>query len=85
MKIDNGKHQFERRRKRFITPIIYMLAEFTLAWLLLSMVNISFQIQTWNSLSHIALGCAFFYSAYKTYGIFERQKDYKRSSWGELF
>jgi len=77
MKIDNGKHKFEKRRKRFFTPIIYMLAEFTLAWILLSDINLSFQIQTWNSLSHIALGCAFIYSAYKTYGIFDRQKNYE--------
>jgi len=79
MKIDNGKHNFEKRRKRFFTPIIYMLAEFSLAWILLSVVNISFQIQTWNSLSHIALSCALLYSAYKTHAIFERQKNYERA------
>jgi len=79
MKIDNGKHNFEKRRKRFFTPIIYMLAEFSLAWILLSVINISFHIQTWNSLSHIALSSAFIYSAYKTYAIFERQKNYERA------
>ena len=79
MKIDNGKHKFEKRRKRFLTPIIYMLAEFSLAWILLSDVNLSFQIQTWNTLSHIALSFAFIYSAYKTYHIFDRQKNYERA------
>jgi len=79
MKIDNGKHKFEKRRKRFFTPIIYMLAEFSLAWVLLSIINISFQVQTWNTLSHIALSCAFMYSAFKTYHVFDRQKNYERA------
>lgn len=76
MKIDNGKHKFEKRRKRFFTPIIYMFAEVTLAWILLSVVNVSFQIQTWEIWGHIFLLFAFIYSGYKTYLVFDRQKAY---------
>lgn len=77
MKIDNGQYKFERRRKRTFTPTIYMLAEMILAWLLLSVINISFEMQTWGVGSHILLFLAFIYSGHKTLGIYERQKDYK--------
>ena len=77
MKIDNGKHQFEKRRKRTFTPIIYMFSEVTLAWILLSVVNISFDIQMWEVWSHLVLVLVFMYSGYKTHLVFERQKKYK--------
>lgn len=77
MKIDNGKHKYEKRRKRIFTPIIYMFSEIILAWILLSIVNVSFQIQTWEILSHSILVFAFIYSGYKTYLVFDRQKMYK--------
>jgi predicted membrane-bound dolichyl-phosphate-mannose-protein mannosyltransferase len=77
MKIDNGKYKFEKRRKRFFTPIIYMFAEVILVWILLSIANVSFQIQTWETWSYIILVFAFIYSGNKTYFIFDRQREYK--------
>ncbi len=77
MRIDNGKYKFEKRRKRFFTPIIYMLAEITLIWILLSVVNLSFEIMRWEIWSYILWGFTTLYSAYKTYFIFDRQKEYQ--------
>ena len=77
MKIDNGKHKFEKRRKRTFTPIIYMFAEVILAWLILSIINISFEVQTWKMWSHIVLLFAFSYSGYKTFVVLDRQKEYE--------
>ena len=77
MKIDNGKHNYEKRRKRTFTPCIYMFAEVALAWIILSVINLSFQVQTWATLSHIVFLLAFTYSAYKTYGVYDRQKAYE--------
>ena len=76
MKIDNGQYISERRRKRTFTPAIYMLAELTLVWLILSLFNASFQVQTWDIISRIILLCAFLYSGYKTYLVYVRQKNY---------
>ena len=77
MKIDNGKYTFEKRRKRTFTPIIYMFAELTLAWIILSVINVSFQVQTWEMWSHIALLFVFIYSGYKTFVDINRQKAYE--------
>ena len=66
MKIDNNKYTLERRRKRTFAPIIYMLAELILAWLILSIVNVSYQIQSWSTWTHIVFLFAFIYSGYKT-------------------
>jgi len=77
MKIDNGQHKYERRRKRTFAPIIYMLAEVILAWIILSLINLSFQVQTWEMWSHIVLFFAFIYSGYKTFVVLDRQKEYE--------
>ena len=76
MKINKGQYISERRRKRTFTPAIYMLAELTLVWLILSIFNVSFQVQTWNLISHIILSCTVIYSGYKTYLVYDRQKNY---------
>ena len=62
MKIDNGKYKFEKRQKRIFTPIIYMFSEVILIWILLSMMNVSFQVQTWEISSHVILLFSFIYS-----------------------
>lgn len=77
MRIDNRKYKLEKRRKRIFTPAIYMFAEVTLAWIILSILNISFEIQTWEMWSHFILLFAFSYSAYKTFLILDRQKKYE--------
>ena len=77
MEIDNGQYKYERRRKRTFAPIIYMLAEVILAWIILSLINLSFQVQTWEMWSHIILFFAFIYSGYKTFVVLDRQKEYE--------
>ncbi len=77
MRIDNGKYQLEKRKKRLFTPTIYMFFEIILIYLLLSIANISFAIESWSTLSHILFTMSTLYSGYKTYGIYERQKEYK--------
>lgn len=77
MKINKGEYTFDRRRKRIFLPLLYMLAEVTLVWLILSIINFSFEIQTWSTWSHIVFLLLFTYSGYKTSKIYERQKNYK--------
>jgi len=77
MKIDNGKYKYEKRRKRTFAPIIYMFSEVVLAWIILSVINVSFQVQTWEMWSHIVLLFAFIYSGYKTFVVLDRQKEYE--------
>ncbi len=79
MKIDNGKYKFEQRKKRYVTPMLYMFAEMILVWQLLSVINVSFEISTWKSWSYVVFVIAFAYSTYKTIGIYDRQKDYERA------
>lgn len=74
MKINNGKYKFEKRRKRVFVPIVYLLAEIILVWILLSLLNISFNVQSWSVISYMILFVAVGYSLYKTVIIYERQK-----------
>ena len=78
MKIYNGENNQERRRKHYITPIIYFLAEVSFIWIILSVVEISFNIVEWNRWAVVALAVVAVYPAYKTVKIFIRQKNYKR-------
>jgi len=78
MKIYNGEEKHERRRKHYITPIIYFLAEVSFIWILLSVVQISFDILEWQTWAVVVLGVGAIYPAYKTIKIFKRQKNYKR-------
>jgi len=77
MKTYNGNGQQERRRNRLIAPLIYFFAELILAWLILSIINFSFDIMAWASWSYIALFILFLYSANKTSKIYKRQKNLK--------
>jgi ABC-type transport system involved in cytochrome bd biosynthesis fused ATPase/permease subunit len=74
MKVYNGNQRQERRKKRILTPIIYLLLEIILIWLILSIINISFDITSWSTLSHIVVLISFIYFSYKTYKIYQRQK-----------
>ncbi len=77
MKINNGNNRQERRRKRTFTPAIYFIAELTLGWIVISIVNLSFDIQIWKGVSHIVFLAIFAYSGYKTHHIYKRQKAYR--------
>ncbi|SFV50200.1 hypothetical protein MNB_SV-12-1838 [hydrothermal vent metagenome] len=74
METYNGENRQERRKKRVFTPMIYFLSELTLAWLIISIANLSFQIFAWASWSYIAMFTIFTHTAYKTYSIYMRQK-----------
>ncbi len=78
MRIYNGEDRQERRRKRYITPIIHLLAEITLAWLIISIAMIDFNIYRWNIWGKVILSIATIYSIYKMIKIYKRQKNYKR-------
>ena len=78
MKTYNGEYRQERRRKHYITPIIYFLAELSFLWIVLSIIEINFNIQEWKSWAVIAFCVGAIYPAYKTVKIFIRQKNYKR-------
>ena len=66
----------ERRKKRMVIPIIYFLAETTLAWLILSLIQVDFNIQNWSIWSMIILLFSVLYSISKTIHVYRRQKDY---------
>ncbi|RUM73697.1 MAG: hypothetical protein DSZ11_05330 [Sulfurovum sp.] len=78
MKIYNGENNQERRRKHYITPIIYFLSELSFIWIILSVIEIGFNIGEWRAWAIVALFVGAIYPAYKTINIFRRQKNYKR-------
>jgi membrane protein YdbS with pleckstrin-like domain len=78
LKIDIGNETHERRRKHYITPILYMLSEISLAWLILSIIMVNFNIAQWSIWTQGSLVMVILYSGFKTIKIYERQKNYKR-------
>ena len=80
MKIYNGEDRQERRKKRYIIPLIYALAEITLAWLLISIAMIDFNIYRWSIWGDLILSIAIIYSIYKMMKIYIRQKNIKYMS-----
>jgi len=78
MKTKSRHAQIEQRRKRMVIPFVYMIAEITLVWLVLSFINVSFDLRTWGSVSFVILYLAGSYSLYKTFLVYKRQEEYKR-------
>jgi len=78
MEFYNEDIKQERRRKRLTTPLLFFLAELILAWLILSIINLSFDITVWGIWSYIALSIAFLYSVNKTFRIYKRQKNLRK-------
>ena len=66
----------ERRRKRVFIPIIYFIAEITVAWLVLTLVQLNFNILEWSIWSILLFLIVVIYSVLKTVHVYERQKDY---------
>ena len=66
----------ERRRKRLIIPMVYMLVEIVCLWLILALIQVKFNMLEWNfwALAIFILGSV--YSIFKTIHIYKRQKDY---------
>jgi len=66
----------ERRRKRQFVPTIYFILELIFMWLVLTILQISFNPVNWEVWSQIVM---FFFTAYalfKMLHIYNRQKDY---------
>lgn len=66
----------ERRRKRLFLPIIYLIAEVVLAWLVLSLVQLKFDPSKWSIWAVVLFMIGLVYSITKTVHVFQRQKDY---------
>lgn len=66
----------ERRRKRLFLPIIYLIAEVVLAWLVLSLVQLEFDPSKWSIWAVVLFMIGLVYSISKTVHVFQRQKDY---------
>ena len=75
MRIYNGENRQEKRKKRVFTPVIYFLSELIFTWLIISIINLSFNIFSWDNWSYIPLFTIFCYITYKTYTIYNRQKN----------
>ncbi len=78
MRIYNGEDRQERRRKHYITPIIFLLAELTIVWLILSIIMVDFNITKWNIFAKVSLLIFGIFFLGKTFKIYARQKNYKR-------
>ncbi|CAA6819782.1 MAG: Unknown protein [uncultured Sulfurovum sp.] len=68
----------ERRKKRFIVPIIYFFAESVLSWLILSLIQVEFYISNWSFWAVVVFVLGVGYSIAKMIHVFERQKDYPK-------
>ncbi len=78
MRIYNGEDKQERRRKHYITPIIFLLAELTIVWLIISIIMVDFNIERWNTFAKIIILIFGIFFIGKTFKIYARQKNYKR-------
>ena len=70
----------ERRRKRMIVPIIYFMAEIIVAWLMLVLIQLNFNIIEWSVWSILFFMMVIGYSALKTIHVYRRQRNYPENS-----
>ena len=66
----------ERRRKRMVVPAIYFAVEVVLVWLILSLVQLEFNLFKWDIWEILVFIPLVFYSTFKTIHIYRRQKSY---------
>ena len=69
----------ERRRKRIFIPIVYFMAEVTAVWLVLTLIELNFNILEWSIWTILVFILVLSYSALKTVHVYNRQKDYPES------
>ncbi len=70
---------YERRRKRKFIPAIYFVAEVVLSWLILSLIQLDFNLFEWSAWSFIIFTISVIYSTFKTIHVYRRQKNYPDS------
>lgn len=73
------KEVIERREKRFIIPMIYLMAEIIVAWLVLTLIQVEFDIRVWDTWAIIIFVIGGVYSIIKTVNVYQRQKDYPKA------
>ena len=75
-----GLRTDERRRKRMFIPLIHFMAEVAVAWLILTLIQLNFNILEWSIWSILIFMLVISYSALKTVHVYERQKDYPENN-----
>jgi membrane protein YdbS with pleckstrin-like domain len=76
MSIHRNIRDSERRKKRLIVPAFYFLVEMTLMWLILSLIQLKFNLFTWDTWAIFVFVLVVLYGIAKTIHIYKRQKDY---------
>ena len=71
---------YERRRKRKFIPAIYFIAEVVLAWLILSLIQLNFNLFEWDVWWFLIFIISVLYSTFKTIHVYRRQKNYPDSN-----
>jgi len=66
----------ERRKKRMIVPMVYFMVEVTLFLLILSLIEMNFNVLEWNIFSILVFVIAVLYSILKTIHVYRRQREY---------
>ena len=77
--IGSSEKNIERREKRFIVPIIYLMAEILVTWLVLTLIQLEFDIREWEVWAIVILFIGGIYSIIKTVNVYQRQKNYLKS------
>ena len=77
--IGSSEKVIERRQKRFIVPIIYLIAEVLVTWLILTLIQLEFDMREWAVWAIMIFLIGGIYSIIKTVNVYQRQKNYPKS------
>ena len=75
MRIKNSKI-IERRKKRLFVPAIYFILELIFMWLVLTILEMSFNPLDWELWSQLVMVFFSAYALFKMIHIYNRQEDY---------
>ena len=67
----------ERRKKRLFIPTLYFIMEMLFIWLVLSLIQLKFDLRDWEIWSMGVFVLFGIYSFSKTVHVYKRQKNYK--------
>jgi len=84
MRIKNSK-VIERRKKRLVIPAIYFILELIFMWLVLTIIELSFNPIDWGMWSQFLMVFFGIYSSFKMIHVYHRQKGYFENSEDENF
>lgn len=77
MRIHLNRKDRERRRRRLLTPAFYFMAEMVFIWLVLSLMQLNFNVVTWEMWSYVVWVLFVLYSVAKLLHVYRRQRNYK--------